>query len=376
MARPGTPPTPPASPTPPPSPTKPKTPFREARDRAQLRRPPGSRPAPPTAAPHAPHPHPPVGAYFRARLSAVAARGLSAIGLWLSPARRVRAAGALALLSLTPLLGPGPRALALTGGALYLTRLERRFRPPHRGAWSTGSAPALRRTALAELASRWYGRRAPLTPRQGVHLLGRGVVLVGWALGQGADVGSLSLMAGAAPNSGLGRQSLGPHPFPLLAGMGAAETTPTQEIVLIGWLGLGLGAGIRAGAGLGAPLSALLRVSALGLRWGLLLRAAVPLKQALICGALGVGGPTYGLAALGVPVLLALAFGLRDLRALRASPLRALLEAPALAPRGGALARVADALLGTLGLMALALSVGLGVGLFCPTPAAAAGLCW
>ena len=364
-------------PYPPPTPTRTKTPFREARDRAQLRRPPGSRPVPPTAAPQA---RPPVWAYLRARLSAVAAQGLAAIGLWLSPARRVRTAGALALLSLTPLLGPTPRALALTGGALYLTHLERRWRqgrPLHYGAWTKGSAPTLRRTALAELASRWYGQHAPLTPRRGVHLLGRGVVLVGWALGQGADVGSLSLMAGGDPNPGLGRQSLGSHPFPLLAGMGAAETTPTQEIVLIGWLGLGLGVGIRAGAGLGAPLPALLRLSALGLRWGLLLRAAVPLKQALICGALGVGGPTYGLAALGVPVLLALAFGLRDLRALRASPLRALLEAPSIAPRGGALARVADALLGTLGLMALALSVGLGVGLFCPTPAAAAaGLCW
>ena len=203
--------------------------------------------------------------------------------------------------------------------------------------------------------------------------LARGVVILGWAAGQWADAGALALMTWAPLSGGPGPLSLGSHPFPLLAGVGVGEPTPTQEIAFIGFLGLGLGTGFRAGAGLGAPLSALVRLIAQGLRWGLILRALVPLKQALVCGAIGAGAPAYGLGVLGALVALALAFGLRDLLSLRYSPLRALLEAPALAPRrGGALSPLAEALLGPVGAMALALGLGLGLGLFCPGPDALA----
>ena len=110
------------------------------------------------------------------------ARGQRLLRLWLSSRMRVRTSAALTLLALTPLVGPSLRAGALAGGALYLGGLERRFRRrrgPHHFRWVRWTAPALRRTALVELASRWYGRNALGAPRRGVQRLVRGGVLVG-----------------------------------------------------------------------------------------------------------------------------------------------------------------------------------------------------
>ena len=151
------------------------------------------------------------------------------------------------------------------------------------------------------------------------------------------------------------------------------DPTPTQEIVLIGCLGLGLGLGFRAGAGLGLPLSALLRGAARGLGWGLLLRALAPLRQLLIAAAVAGGGPGVGMGVVGALALLALTLGLRDLRTFRCSTVRAALEAAALpSPRGGSLAPLAEALLNTIGATALGLCLGLGAGLGCPGPDALA----
>jgi hypothetical protein len=356
--------------TPPPTPTQ----FQAARARAQLRRPPGPNPRGQVTPPQ---PRPSLVALLRPRLRAGVARARGTIRRWLAPKRRGRTALALTLLTLTPLLGPAPRAIALAGGALYLARLERRFsrrRAPHRFRWARGEAPSLRRMALAEIASRWYGRAVTGAPYRGAQLLARGVVLIGWALGQWADAGALALLAWAAPTAAVGHLSLGAHPFPLLGGGGWGEPTPTQELLLIGGLGLGLWAGAGAGAGLGAPLASLVRLALQGVRWGLLLRALVPLKQALICSALGAGGASAGIAALLALAALALAAGLRDLAKLRYSPLRALLEAPAQPSRGGgALPTLSGALLSTVVVLALALALGLGVGLFCPGPDALAG---
>lgn len=228
--------------------------------------------------------------------------------------------------------------------------------------------------ALAELASRWYGRPATGAPRGGAQRLARGAVMIGWALGQWADAGTLALMTWATPTAVAGQLSLGAHPFPLLAGVGSGEPTPTQEIALIGGLGLGLWAGAGAGAGLGAPLAALLRLAAQGVRWGLILRALVPLKQYLVCSALGAGGAAGGLLAVLALAAVALGAGVRDLRSLRYAPLRAILEAPTPTLRGGgSLPPLAAGLLSSLGVMALALALGLGVGLFCPGPDALVG---
>ena len=116
MAGPGTPPNPPQ--------TTPQTPLQEARERAQRRRPPG--PHPILRAPRV-QARPPVWATLRARLRASAARGRTTTRLWLGPKRRGRASAALTLMALTPMLGPAPRAFALTGGALYLRHLEGRL---------------------------------------------------------------------------------------------------------------------------------------------------------------------------------------------------------------------------------------------------------
>ena len=131
--------------TPPPTPTTPApTPFQEARTRAQLRRPAGPRPL--ALAPLA-QPRPTIWAVLRPRLRAGMARGQATLRLCLAPRRRGKTALGLALLTLTPLLGPTPRAVVLAGAALYLARLERRLRQrraPHNFRWARVSAPSLR----------------------------------------------------------------------------------------------------------------------------------------------------------------------------------------------------------------------------------------
>lgn len=231
-----------------------------------------------------------------------------------------------------------------------MARLEHVCPPPHRGRWPRWGVPPLRQAALAELTARWYGRSALAPQHWGARRLVRGALLGAWGLSSWAHVWD--------PLA----------PLPWILDLGNEDTRPSQELGFIVCLGLGLFAGAGAAAGVGVPMSTLGRLAATGLRWGLAFRCGIPLREALAAVA-ALWAPWGAPLALVTVGGAALALGLRDIRALRYSPVWALAEAPAPSRRGAqALGLVGDLLFRPLGLMALTLAGGAVGGLLLPGP--------